>query len=790
MIGTMLRFIISHCRQNIYFIIGLTVGVSVSLILSPVLENECDSSISAGYFTDRLTGGWQSASDMETDEYKPRINLAGKPQKAQKTPQTLVRPRYYSTELGIREKLFIAVLTSQSTIFSNAVSVNRTVAHLVDKIMYFIDALGPQKLNITMPGIVGFTDTRRILKPFHMLKYITDNHLEDYDYFFLMRDSTYLKARKLRDTVQSISVSEDVHAGSGKNDEHTAFCSLDAGLLLSNSVLRKVLANMEWCVKNAFSDSDDANVGRCIVHASGLSCQDSVQGQKFTSFELNSNMDIRKNFDKLQQDQLFESSLTIYPVSEALAYKLHSYFCKSSLNDVVNKIDALRHSMTNKSHTLVPITWPVGNQPGNIPSTRFDVLRWDYFTEKLMYLGSDFTNVKQLTGADKRDIEYVLKAAVLKIENLYNGQLVFRKLINGYRRFDQSRGMDYRLDMAFKSTTTGREVHKRIEVCKALGKVEIIPMPYVTENTRVNLILPVEADLKEEAKTFMEQYAKICMEKHDKTFLMLVLLYDAKVPGKGNKDDVFLDVKNMALALSDKYKKDGGKIAWVSIKVPAPIQTGVVLHSGSLIDFAVVDLVVKKLPPDSLILLCQPNMEIRQDYLNRVRMNTVLQWQVFSPIPFTEFHPDIVYTPEVQRAVELDINKNYGHYDSFSKSNLAFYAKDYLAVRRQVEHIIPTVQNDRDINSLVTTRNRTFVGSDFSYGCSINSLYSMFVCASNYHVLRAVEPGLRIRHRERNCSVLYGLQLLQDCEQQRAFNLGHRSQLAHAILEYKTGHTL
>ena len=61
-----------------------------------------------------------------------------------------------------------------------------------------------------------------------------------------------------------------------------------------------------------------------------------------------------------------------------------------------------------------------------------------------------------------------------------------------------------------------------MEICKPLGRVEMVPMPYVTENVRVNLVLPVEATYKTETITFMENYEKICMEKRDKTFLMLV----------------------------------------------------------------------------------------------------------------------------------------------------------------------------------------------------------------------------------------------------------------------------
>ena len=36
-------------------------------------------------------------------------------------------------------------------------------------------------------------------------------------------------------------------------------------------------------------------------------------------------------------------------------------------------------------------------------------------------------------------------------------------------------------------------------------------------------------------------------------------------------------------------------------------------------------------------------MEIKSDYFNRVRMNTIQSRQVFCPIPFTEFHPAIIY---------------------------------------------------------------------------------------------------------------------------------------------------
>lgn len=51
------------------------------------------------------------------------------------------------------------------------------------------------------------------------------------------------------------------------------------------------------------------------------------------------------------------------------------------------------------------VTWPTGIPSGTVPTNRFDVLRWDYFTDTEVYLNSDFSHVKKLEGADKKDIQ-------------------------------------------------------------------------------------------------------------------------------------------------------------------------------------------------------------------------------------------------------------------------------------------------------------------------------------------------------------------------------------------------
>lgn len=87
------------------------------------------------------------------------------------------------------------------------------------------------------------------------------------------------------------------------------------------------------------------------------------------------------------------------------------------------------------------------------------------------------------------------------------------------------------------------------------------------------------------------------------------------MPGKGTKDDVYKDLKNQAQVLSQMYKRDENRVIWVSIKLPFSDNQAL---KEALLNFAILDLAVKKFPLDSLMLLGSPNMEIKVEYLNRV----------------------------------------------------------------------------------------------------------------------------------------------------------------------------
>ena len=87
---------------------------------------------------------------------------------------------------------------------------------------------------------------------------------------------------------------------------------------------------------------------------------------------------------------------------------------------------------------------------------------------------------------DKLDVADIIRTALERLAKQDGAaRYQLRRLVNGYRRFDATRGMQYVLDLRLLDRSIPGEVSKRVHLLRPLGNIEIVPMPYVTENTRV-----------------------------------------------------------------------------------------------------------------------------------------------------------------------------------------------------------------------------------------------------------------------------------------------------------------
>ena len=75
----------------------------------------------------------------------------------------------------------------------------------------------------------------------------------------------------------------------------------------------------------------------------------------------------------------------------------------------------------------------------------------------------------------------------------------------------------------------------------------------------------------------------------------------------------------------------------------------------------------------SLVFLGTTDMELKLDFLNRVRMNTLSDRQIFCPVPFVSFHPKVV------QWISRSMRKQTGnHFELQNRKYVSFFASDYL----------------------------------------------------------------------------------------------------------------
>jgi hypothetical protein len=270
--------------------------------------------------------------------------------------------------------------------------------------------------------------------------------------------------------------------------------------------------------------------------------------------------------------------------------------------------------------------------------------------------------------------------------------------------------------------------------------IEIVPSPYVTESTRIAILLPTYKTQIQESTNFIRRYEKVCMENQDNTFLMLVFIYPAEAPSKGD-EDIFVDLKTLALDLSEKFKSDNSRIAWVSIRLPPEIvdpsptidDVGLtsIYGANEILSLAMTDLALRKIGLESLVMICSNSMTFKSDFLNRVRMNTIQGFQVFAPIGFTMY--PCKFTRLCKECDTCDVGQSAGYFDRQNYDVISFYSRDYVDARKKLENEIPIVHTDHDIVNLM---NLTSVSV---------KIVDLFLQSDlpGVHVLRAVEPNLR-----------------------------------------------
>ncbi|XP_062972875.1 chondroitin sulfate synthase 2 [Elgaria multicarinata webbii] len=755
-------------------VVGVSLGFTLSLLSVTWVEEPCGLSQGSLRDGDReqqqhqagqgnaarkpnsVPGGLGTEPEQS---WEPRV-LPYKPPNPGKAAKKTIRTRYISTELGMRQRLFVGVLTSKNTLHSLAVAVNRTLGHRLERLVYFTGTRGRKVPHGMM--VVTHGDERPIWNMYQTIKYVLDHYVADFDWVYLVQDDTYTEAHRVNRLASHLSIDTLLYMGRPEEfiggDTQGRYCYGGFGYLLSRALLLRLQPHLESCRNDILSARPDEWLGRCIIDYTGVDCVAEHEGLHYQYFELGKNSDPER-----ESDPRFNAAFTVHPVLDPVQmYRLHRHFARVELEHTYQEIQQLQLEIQNTSSLSadgdLSATWPIGIAPPFQPKTRFEVLRWDYFTEEAAFACVDGAPKCELRGADAVDVADVVAAAVEELNHRYQPVLHVRKqqLLNGYRRFDPTRGMEYTLDLQLEVVTQkghSRSLAKRVHLLRPLSEVEIIPMPYVTEASRVNVILPLTASERDYAARFLEVYATAAFENAENAVLTFLFIYDPFEAQQVAQNDVFGAVKARITEYERRYTQV--KIPWISVKTDAPSQ------------IKVMDIISKKHPVDTLFFVAGVSTEVTTEFLNRCRMNTINSWQVFFPIHFQGYNPTIAFHNQPSSLSSLDLVRDAGHFDRDAFSEACFYNADYMAARTRMA---ADAQDNEDILETM-------------------DIYDLFVKYSNLHVFRAVEPALLQRHRPHSCNPRLSEEQYHRCVQSSLEGLGSRAQLAMVLFEQEQGNS-
>ncbi|XP_072947915.1 chondroitin sulfate synthase 2 [Epargyreus clarus] len=665
------RLLVSQVKHNSYFLVGLALGLWLALAAVPLDDQiaACESS---------LAGGASSSVAGSADEFEPAREERPLGAAGPAAGRSVQRPRYYTTELGMRAGLLAGALSSEGALDGRAAALNAT-ARLSPALRLFIAAAALPAARAHHTNVVAFTDTREMLKPFHALKYLADNYLEEYDFFFLVSDTSFVNARRLSELVSRLSVSQDVYMGSVTDDDNH-YCSLDGGILLSNSVLRAVHGELDWCVRNSYSPHHHENIGRCVLHAAHLPCQPALQGESYISAKLEGGAGGALG----ELLPALADAVTAHPLLEPEHfYQLHAYVSRVQLERgraaargaaAGGAAAARRHPRGARN-----ASWPAGLRadPGlapPLPANRFDHLRWTSFNVTHAFLPDDHHSVAPLTGAMKQAVDMVVEEASAWARRRWDA--VDAALVEGAWCWQPPHALRYRLLLRLtRAGGAGGAALRGVDAARVLGAARLAPARYVTESARVHVLLPLPAAAPAPAPhalAFLKRYETVCLQRDTNTALVIVLVSSGNVTS-AEMESGATEVREAVRALLERHR--GARIDVVETSVGAGDAAGDA--GGDAARAAALAAGLPRAPRDALVLLAEPDLEFNEDFLNRVRMNTISGEQWFLPAPFARYaqfaHP---------RFVEADGSRpqqHTGRFNAHTHRVLAFYRADYEA---------------------------------------------------------------------------------------------------------------
>ena len=517
------------------------------------------------------------------------------------------------------------------------------------------------------------------------IEQICDGYHQRYHWYVKTYGDTYIRTSLLEHLLVQMDSSQHVYMGlpvipndyerddlgmrPGEN-----YCD-SFGYVLSRTTMNLLCTHLDQCQKEARSIHEEVEISRCIRKFGKINCTSAKDlfYKATTSFAIDElqvgNHELNPALDK---------AIFISPLEKPdQLYNLHHYFLTITLNQSKMLVGSLRDSLMRATFTASPLNMTLTGSHSRAPSwarsgirspyretSLSSIIHWQTADSTHLFTESHYRPSHPLNSIYLKDQQAILNASKQLLHKSVKTPLNIQ-LENIHYRVDPGRGIDYLLQISIKEKAD----HINREIVHVIREMEPARVTVVSEalyrNTKVAFVVPAPP-VSRSFQRFMMSFENSLLAHNPPEYVtLLVILYPNTATGPISKN-VYTTVQ-----LVELYRK----------KYPlADLQILITQKPFSRLEAFM--LASKEFPTYELLFLADIHIDFSNQFLQRCRMNTIINQQVYFPAVYNPHNPSKFYKSRMLHpyATRFQINAKLGYWMQGSYHIGCIYNEDLIKV--------------------------------------------------------------------------------------------------------------
>lgn len=375
------------------------------------------------------------------------------------------------------------------------------------------------------------------------------------------------------------------------------------------------------------------------------------------------------------------------------------------------------------------------------PSSRYELSIWHYFNSSRLFLPHEHLPVLSLPEGVGKGVNQALEV-LLQIMNRNERQRQSRvhfvppyHLFDGFVLMEYSSGVQYNLHLSVHRQGRENPIEFFGNVFLPFHGAGMATYQRSTYLLRKVVHMVINVGTASNLEGFLQRYRDICIVKNKLKMHLHISMFGTNTKARLQVADLVAQHPREPIT---SYDLGGQGFS----------------HSVGY------EHVIKNLLDDDLVILMDHSLFFTKEFIWHVLMNAVKGHQVYMPIFFSFYKPELV-SRYLHKTPMVGISVDTGFFLRYNYQVVGIYKSDYVTV---------------------TSGAGTFNAGGGARNDDIRFVDKLV--SSDLYIMRALEPYLRRKYQSRTCASLSGIQR-QVCENSKADAIGSKRMLASLLIDHK-----